>query len=379
MVFAKENVVENQTGERGDFQRILVTGAGGQIGAALTRALRETYGSKNVIATDLIQDRDRDQSFYNDGPFEILDVTNRIGVLEMVRDRGVDMMVHLAALLSARGERDPDLAWNINVTGTLNVLAAARDLGLKQVFIPSSIAVYGAGAPKDPAPNDTLLVPSTIYGISKVAGELLGNYYVNRFGVDVRGIRYPGIISTEVLPKGGTTDFAVEMFYAALRGEPYTCFVREETRLPMMYMPDCIRATLELMATPLGKLVHHTDFNISAASFSAVELAEAIRVHIPRFVCRFVPDERQRIADSWPQSLDDTPAREEWGWQPEYTLETMVSEMIETLRKKLVSERPRRVSVPTPRGVRMPSVRPSRPPRPSYIPPPAGLGHASVK
>lgn len=352
--------MENSTDHGGENKRILVTGAGGQIGGALTSALREQYGAENVVATDLIRDRDGDQSLYQGGPFAIVDVTNRLGVLEALGDYRIDRLVHLAALLSARGEKDPDLAWNINVTGTLNVLSCARDLKLDQVFIPSSIAVYGAGVLKDPAPNDSMLVPSTIYGISKVAGELLGNYYVSRYGLDVRGIRYPGIISSEVLPRGGTTDFSVEMFYAALLGEPYTCYVREDTRLPLMYMKDCIRATLNLMAAPVEKLVHHTDFNISGLSFCAAELAAEIRKHIPGFVCRFVPDARQAIADSWPRSLDDTPARTEWGWRPQYTLETMVSEMILNLGKKLQTPAEKK---------KFSSIVPLRPSRPSFVPP----------
>jgi threonine 3-dehydrogenase len=355
---AKESAVENFEKTGGNIKRILVTGGGGQIGSELTLALREKFGAENVIVTDLIRDRDGDQSLYEGGPFSILDVTNRQGVLEVLREHRADTVVHLAALLSARGEKDPELAWNINVTGTLNVLSCARDLHLTQVFIPSSIAVFGAGTPKDRAPNDTLLIPSTIYGISKVAGELLGNYYVSRFGLDVRGLRYPGIISAKVMPKGGTTDFAAEMFWAALKEGRYTCFVREDTRLPMMYMNDCIKATLDLMAAPYEQLVHHTDFNISGMSFSAKELAEAIRKHVPNFECRFEPDHRQAIADSWPYSLDDTPAREEWGWRPSFTLETMVADMIDTLKQRFQEEK---LPAPGPEPLLSCSVRPSRP------------------
>ncbi len=331
---AKEIDVTNLLKRKKKLNRILITGAGGQIGSELTSALREEYGADNVVATDLICDREGDQSVYQEGPFAILDVTNARGVLEVAEKHNVDAVVHLAALLSAKGEKDPELAWNINVSGTLNVLSAAKVLKLNQVFIPSSVAVFGAGVPKENAPNDIMLVPSTIYGVSKVAGELLGNYYVNRYGIDVRGVRFPGIISSKVLPTGGTTDFAVEMFHAALEGGSYTCFVREDTRLPMMYMKDCIKAVLELMRAPFEKLIHHTDFNVSGMSFSAGELAEAIRAHIPNFECRFEPDFRQSIADSWPQSLDDTPAREEWGWKPSYNLETMVSDMFKSLRNR---------------------------------------------
>jgi nucleoside-diphosphate-sugar epimerase len=358
MSSAKESAVENFEKTRGSVKRILVTGGGGQIGSELTLALREKHGAENVIATDLIHDREGDQTLYEGGPFAILDVTNRQGVLNALRDHRVDTVVHLAALLSARGEKDPELAWNINVTGTLNVLSSARDLHLGQVFIPSSIAVFGAGIPKDPAPNDALLIPSTIYGISKVAGELLGNYYVSRFGLDVRGLRYPGIISATVMPKGGTTDFAVEMFHGALKEGRYTCFVREDTRLPMMYMKDCIKATLDLMDAPFDRLVHHTDFNVSGMSFSAGELALAIRKYVPNFECRFEPDHRQAIADSWPCSLDDSKAREEWGWQPSFTLETMVQDMIDTLRRKFQKELEQPAD---PEPPRISTVRPSRP------------------
>ncbi len=351
---------------RGDIRRILVTGGGGQIGSELVFALRERYGAENVIVTDLIRDRDGDQTLYESGPFAILDVTNRQGVFDAMKEHRPDAAVHLAALLSARGEKDPELAWNINVTGTLNVLSCAKELNLKQVFIPSSIAVFGTGAPKDPAPNDTMLLPSTIYGISKVAGELLGNYYVSRFGLDVRGLRYPGIISTKVIPKGGTTDFAVEMFHAALKEKRYTCFVREDTRLPMMYMKDCIKATLDLMEVPFDRLIHHTDFNVGAMSFSAGELAAAIRAYVPDFECRFEPDRRQAIADSWPHSLDDTPAREEWGWKPSFDLETMVQDVIGTLRKRFENES---IAATDSESSRRISVRPSRS---SRIPIPVG-------
>lgn len=312
-------------------KRILVTGAIGQIGTELTLALRERYGNDNVVATDVVRDINNNAALYRTGPFGVLDVTEREDVDELVRMYDVDTIVHLAALLSATGEQDPDFAWEVNVAGMQNVLNVARDHQLNQVFVPSSIAVFGPGTPLDNTPNDTVLRPTTIYGVSKVTGELLGNYYVKKWGLDVRGVRYPGIISSGKPPCGGTTDYAVEMFFAAVNGKPYRCFVREETRLPMMYMPDCIRATLMLMAAPFDSLVHHADFNISGLEFTAGELAAEIRKHIPAFECTFEPDFRQAIADSWTASTDDSAARAEWGWSPSFDLESMTVDMLNKL------------------------------------------------
>jgi nucleoside-diphosphate-sugar epimerase len=318
----------------GKTERILVTGAIGQIGTELTLALRERYGDDNVVATDVVRDIKNNHALYRSGPFFILDVTEREDVEAAVKQHRIDTIVHLAALLSAAGEKDPDLAWEVNVAGMLNVLNTARDNGLAQVFVPSSIAVFGPGTPLENTPNDTVLRPTTIYGVSKVTGELLCNYYVKKWSLDVRGLRYPGIISSEKAPFGGTTDYAVEMFYEAVRHGRYTCFVREDTRLPMMYMPDCIRATLELMEAPFEQLVHHAEFNINGLDFSAGELAEEIRKHIPDFECVYLPDYRQEIADSWTSSTDDTAAREEWGWSPAFTLEAMTRDMLWKLRAR---------------------------------------------
>ena len=238
-------------------------------------------------------------------------------------------------ILSAKGEQNPQLAWKVNIEGLINVLEVGRERGLSRIFVPSSIAVFGPETPRNPAPQETVLRPTTMYGVTKVTGELLGDYYVSKYGLDVRGVRYPGIISSETLPGGGTTDYAVEVFYEALKTEHYDFFVRADTVLPMMYMPDCIRATIELMEADFDRLRHHCDFNLAGMSFSAEELAVEIKKHIPDFTYNFRPDFRQEIADSWPKRIDDTPAREEWGWKPKYDLSSMVKDMLDRLRRKL--------------------------------------------
>lgn len=312
-------------------RRILVTGACGQIGSELTPALRERYGAENVVASDIAEPP---PALREGGPFEFVDVTQRGRIEEVVERYNIDTIYHMAAILSATGEKNPHLAWEVNIGGLRNVLEVARTHRLVRVFCPSSIAVFGPETPKENTPQETVLRPTTMYGITKVTGELLGNYYFRRFGVDVRGLRYPGIISAETMPGGGTTDYAVEIFYEALRYKRYTCFVREDTVLPMMYMPDCIRATMMLMEADLSRLRYHTDYNLSGLSFSAGELAAEIQKHIPDFVCEFQPDFRQQIADSWPHTIDDTPAREDWGWEPQYDLAAMVEDMLAKLREK---------------------------------------------
>jgi nucleoside-diphosphate-sugar epimerase len=315
-----------------EIKKILVTGSVGQIGSELTLELRRRYGGDNVVACGR---RTRPSPELADtGPFEWVDVTEPEKMKEVVKKHRIDTIVNMAAILSAAGEKQPHLAWHVNVTGLVNTLELARELELTQVVCPSSMAVFGAGCPRENTPQETILKPATMYGVTKVTGELLCDYYVKRFGVDARGLRYPGIISAETLPGGGTTDYAVEIYYKAIETGRYTCFVREDTRLPMMYMPDCIKATIDLMQADFGRLVHHGDFNVGAMSFTAGELAGAIRKHIPGFEVTYEPDFRQRIADSWPLSLDDSAARAEWGWSPDHDLESMTADMLARLRRR---------------------------------------------
>ncbi len=311
--------------------KILVTGATGQIGSELTITLRERYGKDNVVAMG--HRRKPSKTLEESGPYVSGDVRDRENLEKIIREYDVDTVYHMAAILSATGEKNPQLCWDVNINGLYNLLEIARERKLK-IFCPSSIAVFGPKTPKENTPQDTVLTPTTMYGITKVSGELLGEYYVQKYGVDVRGVRYPGIISSETPPGGGTTDYAVEMFYYAVRGEKYTCFVREDTVLPMMYMPDCLKAAIQLMEADFSKLEHHTNFNIAGMSFSAKELEEEIKSHIPEFECEYKPDFRQEIAESWPRTIDDSCAREEWGWKPDYDLKKMVKDMIEKLTKK---------------------------------------------
>lgn len=310
-------------------RKILVTGAVGQIGSELTPALRERHGAKNVVAAG--HRTQPTEALRESGPYETVDVTNRASLERVVDHYAIDTIYHLAAILSAAGEQNPGLAWSVNIDGLHNVLEIARERRLKQVFVPSSIAAFGPDTPRDRTPQETILRPTTIYGVTKVAGELLGDYYARRYGLDVRGLRYPGIISSETPPGGGTTDYAVQIYYAAIETGRYTCFVREDTVLPMMYMPDCNKATIDLMEADPRRLRHHCDFNLAAMSFSAGELAAEIKKHIPQFVCEYRPDSRQAIADSWPRSIDDREAREEWGWKPTFDLESMTADMLEHL------------------------------------------------
>jgi len=313
-------------------KQILVTGAVGQIGSELTMALRKRYGGENVVATG---HRTRPSAALRDsGPFEFIDVTKTKTIEEVVRKYNINTIYHLAAILSAVGEEKPLLAWDVNMNGLYNVLEVAREHEMVRLFCPSSIAVFGPQTPRDNTPQETILCPSTMYGVTKVAGELLCDYYFERFGLDVRGLRYPGIISAETLPGGGTTDYAVAIYYEAIRHKRYTCFVRKDTMLPMMYMPDCIKSAIDLMEADLATLKHHADFNLAAMSFSAGELAAEIKKHIPEFVCEYEPDSRQAIADSWPRSIDDSAAREEWGWEPSYDLAAMTVDMLEKLGQR---------------------------------------------
>jgi nucleoside-diphosphate-sugar epimerase len=312
-------------------KRIMMTGAAGQIGSELAQALRKKHGADNVLVTDLVRPP---AALAEAGPFELLDVTDRRALDGLVGKYAVDTVYHLAALLSATGEKNPQKAWDVNMNGLYNVLETARARGLARVFSPSSIAVFGPATPRQNTPQDTVLDPTTMYGVTKVAGEMLCDYYVRKYKLDVRGCRYPGIISHQTLPGGGTTDYAVAIFYEAVKDGRYTCFLREDTRLPMMYMPDCLKCTLDLMEADFGKLKHHSNFNVTAMSFSAGELAAEIRKHIPSFECRYEPDFRQAIADSWPASIDDSAAREEWGWNPGYDLAAMTVDMLAALNER---------------------------------------------
>lgn len=318
-----------------EMKRILVTGAAGQIGSELTLALRERYGAENVVAAG--HRTPPSPKLRDSGPFAFVDVTQRETLEEVVDRYAIDTIYHMAAILSATGEQKPQLAWQVNMGGLYNVLEVARERNMVRVFCPSSMAVFGPEAPKERTPQETVLRPTTIYGVSKVAGELLCNYYFHKYGLDVRGLRYPGIISAETFPGGGTTDYAVAIFYDAILHGHYTCFVREDTVLPMMYMPDCIRATILLMEADLGRLRYHADYNVAALSFSAGELAAEIRKRIPTFAVEYKPDFRQAIADSWPRSIDDTPARQDWGWAPQYDLSAMVEDMLARLQEKLAA------------------------------------------
>jgi nucleoside-diphosphate-sugar epimerase len=313
-------------------KRILVTGAVGQIGSELTLELRKRYGNDNVVATD--HETKPSATLRDSGPLENIDVRDKARIEQIVDRFKIDTVYHMAALLSAVGEQNPQLAWETNLGGLYNVLEVARERELLRVFVPSSIAVFGPDTPCDCAPQKTILRPTTMYGVTKVAGELLGDYYVWRYGLDVRGLRYPGIISSETLPGGGTTDYAVEIFYEAIRKQRYTCFVRADTVLPMMYMPDCIKATIDLMEADFSCLQRHCDFNLAGMSFSVSELAAEIKKHIPEFVCEYKPDFRQEIADSWPRTLDDSAARQEWGWNPSFDLASMTADMLKRLGER---------------------------------------------
>lgn len=312
-------------------EKILVIGASGQIGVELTMALRKIYGNNQVIASDL---REQNPLLEGTGPYVSLDVMNKEMLHVQVIRQNITQIYLLAAILSATGEKNPNLAWNLNMQGLLNVLDIAREEKLHKVYWPSSIAVFGPTSPRINCPQQTVIEPITVYGISKYAGEFWCNYYHQRFGVDVRSLRYPGLISYKSEPGGGTTDYAVEIFHEALEENHYTSFLREDTYLPMMYMPDAIRATIELMEAPAERIGVRTSYNLAAISFSPAEIAAEIAKHQPGFRIDYAPDYRQQIADSWPQSIDDSVARADWGWKHEFDLARMTADMLVNLKKQ---------------------------------------------
>lgn len=310
-------------------KRIMITGALGQIGSELTGKLRGIYGADNVLATDIRPSED------TSGPFEILDVTDAQKMYDLAKDFGADTMMHMAALLSATAEEKPLLAWNLNMGGLVNALEASRELGM-QFFTPSSIGAFGPSTPKMDTPQDTLQRPTTMYGVNKVAGELLCDYYYQKFGVDTRGVRFPGLISYAAQPGGGTTDYAVDIYYKALEQGSYTSYIEKGTYMDMMYMPDALQAIVELMEADPTKLVHRNAFNVTAMSFEPEQIATSIRKHIPDFQMKYSVDPaRQAIAASWPDSIDASAAKEEWGFQTAYDLDAMTADMLQKLKAKL--------------------------------------------
>ncbi|MDG1571235.1 NAD-dependent epimerase/dehydratase family protein [Robiginitalea sp. M366] len=309
---------------------ILILGACGQIGTELTLALRQLHGSDKVIASDI---REGGTELMASGPFEILDATDSNALEEAVIHYEVEEIYLMAAMLSATAEKFPDRAWHLNMSTLFNVLRLGKERMINKIFWPSSIAVFGPNTPKEDTPQSTIMEPSTVYGISKQSGERWCAYYHKKYGVDVRSLRYPGLISWKTEPGGGTTDYAVEIFHKALKEGQYTCFLTEGTRLPMMYMDDAIRATINLMQAPAEALSVRSSYNLHAMSFEPGQLARAIQKHLPEFEIRYAPDERQAIADSWPSSIDDREARQDWGWAPQFNLEETTATMLEALQR----------------------------------------------
>ncbi len=313
--------------------KILVTGALGQIGSELVPALREKFGRDNVIAVGYIKE-EASKDFINSGPFEKIDAVNKEEIRTLILKYQINIIYHLVGILSAVGEKYPDLAWNTNMLSLKHVLDLAVEYKIERVFWPSSIASFGPTTPLLNTPQDTVLAPTTIYGVTKVAGELLCQYYFVKYGLDVRSLRYPGIISWKTPPGGGTTDYAVAIYYDAIQKGSYDCFVKEGTILPMMYMDDAVNATLKLMDATPEQIKVRTSYNLTAVSFSAKELVENVAKYIPNFKCTFTPDSRQKIADSWPKTIDDSSARTDWGWQHKFGLEEISEVMIKNLKQK---------------------------------------------
>lgn len=315
-------------------RKILVTGALGQIGSELTVKLREVYGKDNVVASGR-RVKEGHEELIASGPFEIVDIENENQITDIVRKYDINTIINLAALLSAVGEKNPERCWDVNMNGLYNILEVGRKENC-MIYTPSSIAAFGPGTPPDNTPQDTIQRPTTMYGVTKVAGELLCDYYFNKFGVDTRGVRLPGLISYETLPGGGTTDYAVHIYYDALKKGEYTSFIAEGTQMDMMYMPDALDAIINLMEADSSKLIHRNAFNVSAMSFAPEDLEASIKKIMPDFKLHYdVDPERQAIADTWPNSLDDTAAREEWGWNPKYDLDSMTEDMLKKLKIKL--------------------------------------------
>lgn len=313
--------------------KILITGALGQIGSELMIALRKQHGANNVVVAGHV--KAPSEEVLQAGPFETLDATDMEAVTNIVKKHNITTIYHMASILSGSGEKNPQKAWHVNMNGLYNILEAGRMFNLA-LFIPSSIAAFGPTSPMDHTPQDTIQRPTSIYGVTKVAGELLCDYYFLKWGVDVRGLRYPGLISNVTLPGGGTTDYAVEIYYEAIKHKTYSCFLREDTYLDMMYMPDAIEGSIQLMEADPSKLIHRNAFNISAMSFTPAMITKSIQKYMPDFTITYDIDPvRQGIADSWPNSFDDSAARKEWGWNPKYNLDSMTKDMLDTLSKKL--------------------------------------------
>ncbi len=317
-------------------RKILVTGALGQIGSELIPALREKFGNKNVIAVG--HHKKPTEEFKNAGPFETADTRNKEEIRMLIEKYNINTIYNLVGVLSAVGEQKPDLAWDVNMNSLKNVLELAVEYKIDRLFWPSSIAAFGPTTPLENTPQQTILEPTTMYGVTKVAGELLCQYYFVKYGLDVRSLRYPGIISWKTLPGGGTTDYAVAIYYEAIKQGSYDCFVSEDTVLPMMYMDDAVKATIQLMEADSEKIKIRTSYNLTAVSFSAKELANNVEKHIKGFTCSFSPDERQKIADSWPSTIDDSKARTDWGWQHQFDLNQISIDMIKHLKEKGVKD-----------------------------------------
>lgn len=316
-------------------ETVLIIGSCGQVGTELTENLRSIYGASNVIATDV---RRPDSPFWDEGPFELMDVLDQNRLVELLKKYKPTQIYHLAALLSASAEKNPKLGWRLNMDGLFYVFDAALDFGVKRMFWPSSIAVFGPNTPKENTPQHCIMDPNTVYGITKQTGERYCEYYFKRYGLDVRSIRYPGLIGYKADAGGGTTDYAVEIFHEAIKTGKYECFLGENTSLPMLYMPDAIKATLDITHADSNQVKIRSSYNISGFSFTPQILAEKIRKHIPEFEISYKPDHRQAIADSWPKSISDTEARQDWGWKNDYDLDAMVADMILNLKPRYSKE-----------------------------------------